>query len=116
MFFKILSIKTRKHENDKVKLELTIADVCFQSGYQNMTHFNNFFKKLTRKTPCQYRKECFNYGYEGHQGYHSKLVRNKKMIFCFVRWVRYFSGILTICCKSEPFKLYKTKIKDHHKC
>jgi AraC-like DNA-binding protein len=41
--------------------ELTIADVCFQSGYQNMTHFNNFFKKITKKTPSQYRKECFNY-------------------------------------------------------
>ncbi|MEO8853957.1 MAG: AraC family transcriptional regulator [Ginsengibacter sp.] len=37
--------------------ELTIADVCFQSGYQNMTHFNNFFKKITKKTPSQYRKE-----------------------------------------------------------
>ena len=37
--------------------ELTIADVCFQSGYQNMTNFNNFFKKITKKTPTQYRKE-----------------------------------------------------------
>jgi YesN/AraC family two-component response regulator len=38
--------------------ELSIADVCFQSGYQNMTNFNNFFKKITKKTPSQYRKEC----------------------------------------------------------
>lgn len=38
--------------------ELTIADVCFQSGYQNMTHFNNYFKKIVKKTPSQYRKEC----------------------------------------------------------
>lgn len=37
--------------------ELTIADVCFQSGYQNMTNFNSFFKKITKKTPSQYRKE-----------------------------------------------------------
>jgi len=37
--------------------ELTVADVCFQSGYQNMTNFNNFFKKITKKTPSQYRKE-----------------------------------------------------------
>ena len=47
--------------------ELSIADVCFQSGYQNMTHFNNFFKKITKKTPSQYRKECFNYHHEYHQ-------------------------------------------------
>jgi len=37
--------------------ELTIADVCFQSGYQNMSNFNNFFKRITKKTPTQYRKE-----------------------------------------------------------
>lgn len=37
--------------------DLSIADVCFQSGYQNMTNFNNFFKKITNKTPSQYRKE-----------------------------------------------------------
>jgi AraC-like DNA-binding protein len=39
-------------------MELSIADVCFQSGYENMTNFNNFFKKITKKTPSQYRKEC----------------------------------------------------------
>lgn len=39
--------------------ELTIGDVGFQSGYQNMTHFNSFFKKITKKTPSQYRKEFF---------------------------------------------------------
>lgn len=37
--------------------ELTIADVCFQSGYQNMTNFNSFFKRITEKTPSEYRKE-----------------------------------------------------------
>ncbi|MEO9003498.1 MAG: AraC family transcriptional regulator, partial [Ginsengibacter sp.] len=38
-------------------LELSIADVCFKSGYQNMTNFNSFFKRITSKTPSQYRKE-----------------------------------------------------------
>lgn len=37
--------------------ELSISDVCFQSGYQNMTNFNKFFKEITKKTPSQYRKE-----------------------------------------------------------
>ncbi|MBC7417537.1 MAG: helix-turn-helix transcriptional regulator [Pedobacter sp.] len=40
--------------------ELTISTVCFQSGYQNMTNFNNFFKKITKQTPSQYRKEFIN--------------------------------------------------------
>ena len=39
--------------------ELSIADVCFQSGYQNMTNSNNFFKKITKKTPSQFRKEGY---------------------------------------------------------
>ena len=39
-------------------MELSIADVCFQSGYENMTNFNNFFKKITKKTPSQYRRAC----------------------------------------------------------
>ena len=43
-------------------LELSVADVCFQSGYQNMTNFNKFFKKITRKTPTEYRKECIDLG------------------------------------------------------
>jgi AraC-like DNA-binding protein len=40
--------------------ELSIADVCYQSGYQNMTNFNKFFKDITQKTPSQYRKEIID--------------------------------------------------------
>ncbi len=40
--------------------ELTISDVCFQSGYQNMANFNKFFKKITKQTPSEYRKVCIN--------------------------------------------------------
>ena len=39
--------------------ELTIADVCYKSGYQNFTNFNKFFKQKTNKTPTEYRKELF---------------------------------------------------------
>ncbi|HVW59309.1 MAG TPA: helix-turn-helix domain-containing protein [Puia sp.] len=34
--------------------------VCYQSGYQNMTNFNKFFKDITQKTPSQYRKEIID--------------------------------------------------------
>ncbi|MBS1602882.1 MAG: helix-turn-helix domain-containing protein [Bacteroidetes bacterium] len=37
--------------------ELSISDVGYQSGYQNMTNFNKFFKDITGTTPSQYRKE-----------------------------------------------------------
>lgn len=47
--------------------DLTIADICFQSGYQNMTNFNNFFRKITKKTPSKYRKECSEFSLSHHQ-------------------------------------------------
>lgn len=37
--------------------DMSISDVCFESGYQNFTNFNKFFKEITGKTPSQYRKE-----------------------------------------------------------
>ncbi|NLR60659.1 AraC family transcriptional regulator [Chitinophaga polysaccharea] len=41
-------------------LDLTIADICYNSGYRNFTHFNDFFKKITAKTPSEYRKELMS--------------------------------------------------------
>lgn len=37
--------------------ELTIAEVCYQSGYNNLANFNKFFKLITAFTPTCYRKE-----------------------------------------------------------
>jgi AraC-like DNA-binding protein len=33
-----------------------IAEVCFESGFNNFSHFNRMFKEITGKTPNQYRK------------------------------------------------------------
>ncbi|MCU7552240.1 AraC family transcriptional regulator [Chitinophagaceae bacterium LB-8] len=37
--------------------DLTIADVCFSSGFQSFAHFNDSFKKKTQRTPSEYRRE-----------------------------------------------------------
>jgi AraC-like DNA-binding protein len=37
--------------------ELSVSDVCFESGYQNIANFNRFFKKIINKKPSSYRKE-----------------------------------------------------------
>lgn len=37
--------------------QLSISDICYQSGYQNLTNFNKFFKTIMRKSPREYRKE-----------------------------------------------------------
>ena len=35
----------------------TITDVCFESGFNNFSHFNKQFKVFTGKSPSAYRKE-----------------------------------------------------------
>lgn len=34
-----------------------IANVCFDSGFNNFSHFNRHFKRVTGKSPSEYRKE-----------------------------------------------------------
>jgi len=36
---------------------MTITEVCYECGYNNFSHFAKNFKKVTKKTPSQYRKE-----------------------------------------------------------
>lgn len=43
--------------------DLSIAEVCYMSGYNHLTHFNQKFKHTMRKTPKQYRND-FQLGYE----------------------------------------------------
>lgn len=36
--------------------DYSIADACYESGYNNLSNFNKFFRIITRKTPTEYRK------------------------------------------------------------
>lgn len=40
--------------------ELNIAQVCFDSGFNNLNHFNRQFRKITGITPSSYRKKFSN--------------------------------------------------------
>lgn len=35
----------------------TIAEVCFECGFNNVTYFNKIFKKIVNRTPSEFRKE-----------------------------------------------------------
>ncbi len=36
---------------------MSITDVCFEAGFNNFSHFNKYFKRITNKSPSEYRKE-----------------------------------------------------------
>jgi AraC-like DNA-binding protein len=36
--------------------DLSIMEVCLDSGFNNLSHFNKQFRKLTGVTPSEYRK------------------------------------------------------------
>ena len=36
--------------------DFSITDICYECGYNNFSHFNSYFKKITGKSPSEYRK------------------------------------------------------------
>ena len=38
--------------------EASVMDVCFKSGYSNVSYFIRVFQKYTGKTPARYRDDC----------------------------------------------------------
>lgn len=39
--------------------DYSIADVCYESGYNNLANFNKFFRKITGQTPTQFRRALY---------------------------------------------------------
>jgi AraC-like DNA-binding protein len=37
--------------------EKTIAETCFECGFNNVAYFNKVFKAITKKTPSEFKKE-----------------------------------------------------------
>ncbi|MFT4032833.1 MAG: AraC family transcriptional regulator [Siphonobacter sp.] len=37
--------------------DLTVSEICFQSGFGNISHFNRQFRQVTGRAPLQYRHE-----------------------------------------------------------
>lgn len=50
--FRVVHATKLLHESDE-----PIATICFDCGFNNFSHFNRHFKKITGKSPSQYRKE-----------------------------------------------------------
>ncbi len=65
-FFKSRSQKSLTHFLNELRIghackllqdeNYSIADVCYECGYNNLTNFNKFFKAIQQTTPSEYRK------------------------------------------------------------
>jgi AraC-like DNA-binding protein len=40
-----------------IEKDLTVSEVCFESGYNGLSNFNKVFKAITQHSPLNYRKE-----------------------------------------------------------
>ncbi|HMR17810.1 MAG TPA: helix-turn-helix domain-containing protein, partial [Sphingobacterium sp.] len=40
--------------------DLTISQICYESGFQSMSNFSKFFKRYNGKSPLAYRKTLFS--------------------------------------------------------
>lgn len=43
-----------------IENRITISQICYESGFYNLSNFNRSFKAITKKTPLQYFKEYSN--------------------------------------------------------
>lgn len=46
--------------------QLSISEICFNSGFNNVSHFNRLFKDITTKSPFEYRKQFVKILKEGY--------------------------------------------------
>jgi len=66
-YFKKIAKKTFVHFVNEYKVahackllsdtDMTISQICLESGFNNFSHFNNHFKQITGISPSQYRKQ-----------------------------------------------------------
>lgn len=40
--------------------DLTVTEISYESGYQSITNFNKFFRRITGKSPMEYRKSILD--------------------------------------------------------
>nr|WP_294795671.1 AraC family transcriptional regulator [uncultured Mucilaginibacter sp.] len=53
----LLEVKVAHACNLILEKDMTIYEVCYDSGFNNLSNFNRYFKKLMNKTPQEFKKE-----------------------------------------------------------
>lgn len=53
----LLEVRVAHACNLLLEKDMTIYEVCYDSGFNNLSNFNRYFKKIMRKTPHEFKKE-----------------------------------------------------------
>ncbi|MDQ3842816.1 MAG: AraC family transcriptional regulator [Bacteroidota bacterium] len=53
----LLEVRVAHACNLLLEKDITIYEVCYESGFNNLSNFNRYFKKTMNKTPLEYKKE-----------------------------------------------------------
>jgi len=53
----LLEVRVAHACNLLLEKDMTVYEVCYDSGFNNLSNFNRYFKKIMNKTPLEYRRE-----------------------------------------------------------
>ncbi len=53
----LLELRVTHACNLLLEKDMTIYEVCYDSGFNNLSNFNRYFKKIMGKTPMEFKKE-----------------------------------------------------------
>src|SRR5688572_866359 len=56
----LLEVRVAHACNLLLEKEMTIYEVCYDCGFNNLSNFNRYFKKIMHKTPTNYKREFMN--------------------------------------------------------
>ncbi len=56
----LLEVRVAHACNLLLEKEMTIYEVCYDCGFNNLSNFNRYFKKIMHKTPTNYKREFLN--------------------------------------------------------
>ncbi|MBE7174076.1 MAG: AraC family transcriptional regulator [Williamsia sp.] len=53
----LLEVRVTHACNLLVEKDMTVYEVCYDSGFNNLSNFNRYFKKIMNKTPLEFKRE-----------------------------------------------------------
>jgi YesN/AraC family two-component response regulator len=53
----LLEVRVAHASNLLLEKDMAIYEVCYDSGFNNLSNFNRYFKKIMHKTPLEFKKE-----------------------------------------------------------